>query len=434
MMNSSSQSKTLAASAAALLGGVTAIAWTAIHDPNPATLAMLGMIAVASAAACYYAHRLGRIVSEISGIADRVSKGDLEARVVAIGESGVVGALAISVNRAFDISDAFLREATAAMEHARENKFYRKLVTRGLPGSYRYGAETINAATAAMAARIEDNRRMAADFEAKLKGVIDAVASAATELQATAETLSGTAQESTKRSTAVAAASEQATANVQTVAAAAEQLSKSIKEISVQVEGSTSIAGQAVDEAKRTDARVQTLSEAAQKIGEVVQLINDIASQTNLLALNATIEAARAGEAGKGFAVVASEVKSLAAQTAKATEDISAQVGAIQMATRDAVEAIRKIGTTIGQISQTSTSIASAVEEQGAATNEIARNVQQAAAGTHEVTTNISGVTKAAGETGAATTQMLGASKELASQAEMLRREVAEFFAKAQAA
>ncbi len=434
MMNSSSQSKALAASFAALVATAALIIWSAVRDPEPTALALLTLVASATALSIYYARRLGRVLQTAADVADRVSKGDMEARLIDLGESGLINSFAVSVNRAFNISDAFLREATAAMEHARENKFYRKLVVRGMPGSYRQGADAINAATSAMATRLEDNRRMASDFESKLKGVIDAVAAAATELQATAESLNRTAQESSRRATAVGAASEQATANVQAVAAAAEELSKSVKEISQQVERSTSIAGNAVDEARRTDSGVQALSEAAQKIGEVVKLINDIASQTNLLALNATIEAARAGEAGKGFAVVASEVKSLASQTAKATEDISSQVGAIQGATRDAVEAIRKIGATIGKISEASTSIASAVEEQGAATGEIARNVQQTAAGTHEVTVNIGAVSEAAGETDLATTQVLAAAKELAGQAETLRREVAEFFVKARAA
>ncbi len=433
-MNSSSHSKALAAIALTAVALVGAIVWAALSASSPAFLALLGAIFLVALAASAWLVLLGRSIGRISTVAARAAKGDMEARVVLLGDSGVVHELAMAVNRVLDINDAFLREATAAMEQVRQGRFLARHGERGLPGIYRVCAETIGAATTVMAERVDQNKRMAADFEARLKGVIDAVASAATELQATAETIAGTAETSSQRATAVAAASEQASTNVQTVAAAAEELSKSIAEISHQVQGSTSIANTAVDEARRTDGRVQALTETAQKIGEVVQLINDIASQTNLLALNATIEAARAGEAGKGFAVVASEVKSLATQTARATEDISAQVTAIQGATQEAVEAIRSIGSTIGRISEASTAIASAVEEQGAATQEIARNVQQAAAGTHEVSDNIAGVTTAAGETGAATTQMLSAAKELAGQAETLRRDVANFFEKAQAA
>jgi methyl-accepting chemotaxis protein len=264
-------------------------------------------------------------------------------------------------------------------------------------------------------------------FDESVTGLLGIVASAATEMRSTAESMSATAEETSRQSTAVAAASEQAATNVQTVASAAEELASSVAEISRRVAESTDIAGRAVSEAARTNAEVKGLAEAAQKIGNIVQLINDIASQTNLLALNATIEAARAGEAGKGFAVVASEVKSLANQTAKATEEIANQINAMQNATAGSVGAIEGIGGTIGKISEIATVIASAVEEQGAATQEIARNVQQAAAGTSEVTSNITGVTQAAGQTGAASAQVLATAGELAKQAEVLRAEVDGF-------
>jgi methyl-accepting chemotaxis protein len=276
--------------------------------------------------------------------------------------------------------------------------------------------------------------KLAEGFEQSVGGVVKTVASASTEMQAAAQSLSATAEEASRQSTAVAAASEQASTNVQTVASAAEELNASIGEIGRQVTTSAQIAGKAVSEAERTHQTVRSLAETAQKIGDVVKLINDIAGQTNLLALNATIEAARAGEAGKGFAVVASEVKSLANQTAKATEEIAAQITAIQGATGDAVGAIEGIGKTIGELNHIATAIASAVEEQGAATKEIARNVQQAAAGTGEVSSNIGGVTQAATQTGASATQMLGAASELAQQAETLRGEVDRFLAQVRSA
>ena len=272
------------------------------------------------------------------------------------------------------------------------------------------------------------------NFEESVSGLLGILASAATEMRSTAEGMSATAEETSRQSTAVAAASEQASTNVQTVASAAEELSSSVAEISRQVAESTEIAGRAVSEATRTNAEVEGLAEAAKKIGDVVELINDIASQTNLLALNATIEAARAGEAGKGFAVVASEVKSLANQTAKATEEIASQIAAMQNATGTAVEAIGGISGTIGKISEIATTIASAVEEQGAATQEIARNVQQAAAGTSEVSSNIAGVTEAASQTGAASAQVLSTSGELAKQSEVLRGEVDKFLGNIRAA
>ena len=272
-------------------------------------------------------------------------------------------------------------------------------------------------------------RRMADDFQASVGGVVQAVSSAATQLQSSATAMSATAEETSKQATTVAAAAEQASTNVQTVASAAEELSSSIREIGRQVGQSTQVAGQAVHEVEQANAKVQGLVSAAQKIGEVVALITDIADQTNLLALNATIEAARAGEAGKGFAVVASEVKNLANQTARATDEIGAQIGQIQSATQEAVGAIGSIGRIIGQVNEIASAIAAAVEEQGAATQEIARNVEEASHGTREVSSNIGGVTQAASETGEASSQILGAARELSQQSETLRSKVEGFLA-----
>jgi methyl-accepting chemotaxis protein len=271
-------------------------------------------------------------------------------------------------------------------------------------------------------------------FEIKAGELVGQVSAAATELQATAQSMTGTAGQTTDQATNVAAAAEEASVNVQTVATAAEELFSSIREISRQVAQSAAVASKAREDAKRTDDVVQALAQGAQKIGEIVSLISSIAGQTNLLALNATIEAARAGDAGKGFAVVASEVKSLATQTAKATEDIARQIAQIQTATKDAVESIQGIGKTIGEISEIAAAIAAAVEEQGSATQEIARNVQQAAAGTQEVSSNIIGVSQGANETGAAASQVLGASGELSRQAEQLRGEVGVYIAGVKAA
>jgi len=271
-------------------------------------------------------------------------------------------------------------------------------------------------------------------FDSGARAALDALASAATEMHATSESMSAIAEEASAQATTVAAAAEQASANVQTVAAAAEELSSSVAEIGRQVGQSTKIAGQAVDEANRTNASVQGLSAAAQKIGAVVKLISDIASQTNLLALNATIEAARAGDAGKGFAVVASEVKSLANQTAKATEEIAGQVAAMQSATGVAVQAIQGIGGTIASINEIATTIAAAVEEQRAATEEIARNVQEASQGTGQVSSNIVGVNQAAAETGTAACQVLTAAEALGKQAETLRADVDKFLVNIRAA
>ena len=275
---------------------------------------------------------------------------------------------------------------------------------------------------------------LADTFESGIKGVVQIVASQATEMQSAATTLASAAQQASHQATAVAAAVEQASANVQSVASSAEELSSSVLEIGRQMEQSSKIAHQAVDEAARTNTVVEGLSKTAQRIGEVVQLIQTIANQTNLLALNATIEAARAGDAGKGFAVVASEVKSLANQTAKATSDIKTQIDDIQSATGQTVDAIRRIGDTIGQMNEIAATIASAVEEQGAATREIAANVQQAAQGTSEIASNIEGVGRAASDTGAAATQLLGAAGDLSRQSATLRHDVDEFLVSVRAA
>jgi methyl-accepting chemotaxis protein len=276
--------------------------------------------------------------------------------------------------------------------------------------------------------------KVADAFEASVKEVVTVVAAAAGEMQSTAQSMGETAEETTRQSTAVAAASEQASSNVQTVASAMEELSSSIAEIGRQVEQSTRMARSAVEQAQTTGTTVDGLSRAAQRIGDVIKLIQDIASQTNLLALNATIEAARAGEAGKGFAVVASEVKTLATQTAKATEEISTQIAEIQGATGQTVSAMQSIGGIIAQLDEIASTIAAAVEEQSAATQEINSNVQQAARGTGEISTNIHRVNEAAGQTAAASSQVLSSASELSQQGERLRLEVDGFIGKLRAA
>jgi methyl-accepting chemotaxis protein len=279
-------------------------------------------------------------------------------------------------------------------------------------------------------AKAERASRMEArivEFEATVRAALDSLQKSANSMQSTAQSMSATADQSSALVSAVASAAEETSANVQTVSSGTEELSSSISEIGRQVITSSQIARKAVDEAGQTDATMQGLAENASRISVVVDLIQVIASQTNLLALNATIEAARAGEAGRGFAVVASEVKSLANQTAKATEEIRAQIASMQQVTTSAVGAIRNIGHTIGEINDVTTAIAAAVEEQGAATREIARNIQHAAGGTSEVSSNIVGVRTASAEAGSAASEVLSASGALRREADVLRSEIDAF-------
>ncbi|WP_346295693.1 cache domain-containing protein [Rhodopseudomonas sp. P1] len=290
-----------------------------------------------------------------------------------------------------------------------------------------------------MEARAEAERRAHANqvaeaFERAIGEIVETVSAASDELEASATTLTRTAEQSQELATAVAAASEEASTNVQSVASATEEMSSSVNEISRQVQESARIAHEAVDQARQTNGRVEELAKAASRIGDVVELISTIAGQTNLLALNATIEAARAGEAGRGFAVVASEVKALAEQTARATGEITLQINGIQAATDQSVAAIKEIGETIAKMSEISSTIAAAVEEQGAATQEISRNVQQASLGTQQVSSNIADVQRGATETGAASSQVLAAAKSLSGDSTRLKVEVSNFLDSVRAA
>lgn len=363
-----------------------------------ALLAILAIV-LGSIGAWILGTALSRPITAMTGAMNRLASGDIEMTIANTDKTNEIGAMA--------------RALATFQDNAREK--------------VRLEAAQKELAIQAKAEQHAMLNRLADEFERSVKTATGTILTTSGNMELSAQTMQSAAEETNVQSTAVAAASEQASANVQTVASATEELTASIKEIGQQVNQSTKITGLAVDDANKAKDMVRSLDTAAQKIGQVVRLITDIAEQTNLLALNATIEAARAGEAGKGFAVVASEVKNLATQTAKATEEISGQITGIQGATRSSVEAIEGIFNRIAEIDQISTTIASAIEEQGAATQEIARNVEQAAAGTQEVSSNILGVTKAAGETGQVSSQVLNASRELTSQADRLRAEVDGF-------
>ena len=363
-------------------------------------------IASALAAAVFGLYRISKPIGAMTATMARLAEGDTGADVPFRNRRDEIGAMAAAV-QVFKNNLIRNRQLEADAEEARRT---------------------------AESRRRAGMRQMADEFARAIGGIIAQVSASATELQATAETLTRTATETADRTTTVAAAAEEAASNVNTVAAAAEQLGTSVQEIGRQVDGSARLAQAAVDETDHTGVLVQELSAAVAKIGDVAGLISNIAGQTNLLALNATIEAARAGEAGRGFAVVAAEVKVLAEQTAQATEEIGTQIMGVQASTEEAVSAIGAITARIREINGVATTIAAAVEEQGAATQEIVRNVGQAAHGTAEVTSNIVSVAGATEATGRAAGQVLAAVARLSEQSEHLTAEVDRFLATVQAA
>lgn len=349
---------------------------------------------------------IARPISNITGVMRRLAKGETGIEIPGVERSDELGAMAGAVQIFKDNAI----EATRLADESAETRKQAEIEKR----------------TATM--------KMADDLENSIKGVVEVVASTSTQLQSSAQSMTGTADQTVKQATAVGKASDCATQNIQMVASSAEQLSGSISEISQQVSQSTEITQQAITQTEGASTTVEGLAEAAQKIGDVVNLIQDIAEQTNLLALNATIEAARAGDAGKGFAVVASEVKVLANQTAKATEEISTQITSMQSATTETVEAITGVRDVISRIGENASAISSAVEEQNAATLEISRSVTEVAEGTQEVSAHSQTMSQAAESTGTAASQVLNSAGELSTQSDVLRNEVESFLGKLRSA
>jgi len=369
-------------------------------------LAFLGIAVISGSIAWVIGRSISRPLGMLGARMQALADGKLDGEIHGLGRGDEVGAMAATVQ-------IFKDNAVRIRGH-----------------------EEAEAATQARAAaeRRTAMENIASDFERSVTGIVRSVSTAAAGMQTTAQSMTATASDASARAATVGAASESSSNNVGTVAAAAEELSSSVTEISRQVARSSEIASKAVGDAERTNATVGALSTGAEKIGEVVKLIHSIAAQTNLLALNATIEAARAGESGRGFAVVASEVKALANQTAKATEEISAQVAAMQASTSEAVASIGGITETIAQMSEITVSISTAIDQQGDATREIARNIQSVAAGSSEISAHIGGVTSAASATGKAATEVLSNARELDNQSGKLRNAVDEFLVKVRAA
>ncbi|MBO6507667.1 MAG: methyl-accepting chemotaxis protein [Roseibium sp.] len=367
-------------------------------------------------------------------VCEAVANGDFEARITNISEKGDAARLMHAINMLIDRTDAYLRESKACLEYVSRNQHFRLIAEKGMLGSFRDSAISINKATWAIKKKHDGFCSLASDFESKLKDVVETVTESVNDLNVVSSNVADACTKTSEQSLVVASGAEEAATNMQSVAASTEELTSSISEINRQVVSAAETANHAVEKSRTMSIEINSLSQTSSKIGEVVQLINDIASQTKLLALNATIEAARAGEMGRGFAIVAQEVKALAGQTATATEEINNQITGLQDVTTRAVDACAKISQSIETVSEVSTAIASAVEQQTAATGEISHNVDEAAAGAADVTKGIASVQQATVDTQQTSARVLDAAKTLQVQEESLqdlRKEMNSFLASA---
>ncbi|MDV7339063.1 methyl-accepting chemotaxis protein [Terasakiella sp. A23] len=363
-------------------------------------------------------------------VCEAVADGDFEQRITDMPTNADLQLLAKAINRLIDRTDAYVRETTASLECVRDNEYYRRINQKGMTGAFGVAASIINEATQSMEDRVHAFGGVVDHFNETVSNVVVAVEDAARDLNTQAHKMSALSTDTSEKASQVSAVAEQTAGNVNTVASATEELNASISEISSQTHRSLQINNQAVEQSQLANQHIESLTKASNEITEFVQMITDIATKTNMLALNATIEAARAGDAGKGFAVVAGEVKNLASQTTKATEEIERKIASIQQVTLQASASIKDITGTIANLSDSSSSIAAAVEQQGAATGEISRSVAEAATGMEATKADIHVLSECALDADKSGEQVANSANDLPEHADVLRHALADFMTK----
>jgi len=431
MTNSSSLSRAEAAIAVVLAASLVGAGVAASVAERPWEAVAATVAAALAGFAVLSLRRARRSIAAVSAVMEAAGRGDLERRVVLLADGGELSRLANDANRLLDVSDAFVREARATLDCIRDGKNHRRIVERGMVGTYGATARSMNEAVSTIEARLGGFTRVMGEFETTVGGVASSLGEAVASLSRSADTMRASATDTEHRSTTIGASAEETSATVATVAAATEELNAAVEDIARQSERALAISGDAGRRVAESRAAIGGLSSAVGDIVGVVDLIRSVAEQTKLLALNATIEAARAGEAGRGFGVVATEVKALAGQSAAATESIAERIRAVEESAHRCMASIDGITHVIDEIAGAASAIAAAVQQQSTATQEIARSMQMASTATDDVSANVGTVAAAAGVTGRAAGEVAAASEDLAGQTERLRSSVGAFLDRA---